>query len=412
MMLPARIAAALALILIAGSADAQDEQPSHVPVPRPADVNPAQLIRDRILKSQQRAGLEDIAKLGKSLDKESLLKIIKDNPQLANLIPGIQAHDPASLNRLHELLADPNPWRGNPNAPSPAQLQKLLQSLPQLQPGAGRTFSPIPSDPKAVPKIARPQSNPAEEAARRQIAHQVADLTKRLPEHLPDSLRNSPAVKGLVNRLSESAMGALGDTGTDGWDAQLARLESRWHVVRDWLPREMPAALRNIRMPDLSRIAPDVHMPEIDLTPPTLPSVPRFGVAAENLGSAANVFIVLIGVAVAAVVTWRLRGGRISSTSGGRHPLGPWPLDPSQVSTRAEIIRAFEYLSLFRCGESARSWHHRAIAEQLGGSQSDRRAAADRLATLYEQARYTPTAGGEPDWSTAREPLNTLAGTG
>jgi hypothetical protein len=82
------------------------------------------------------------------------------------------------------------------------------------------------------------------------------------------------------------------------------------------------------------------------------------------------------------------------------------------VATREELIRAFEYLSLLRCGEPARAWHHRAIAACLGGTESERRAAAERLAALYEQARYAPAAGGEPDWTAARGPLAELAGAG
>jgi hypothetical protein len=128
--------------------------------------------------------------------------------------------------------------------------------------------------------------------------------------------------------------------------------------------------------------------------------------------SAANVLLAGIAVVVVAVVAWRLFGGRLSPTVGGRQPIGPWPLDPMRVETRAELIRAFEYLSLLRCGEPARSWHHLAIAECLGGTETDHRAAAARLAELYEQARYAPAASGEPDWSAARGPLSLLAGAG
>jgi hypothetical protein len=82
------------------------------------------------------------------------------------------------------------------------------------------------------------------------------------------------------------------------------------------------------------------------------------------------------------------------------------------VASRADLIRAFEYLSLARCGEAARSWHHRAIAERLGGAEEERRTAAAGLARLYEQARYAPADHPEPDWTAARRPLTFLAGTG
>ena len=111
-----------------------------------------------------------------------------------------------------------------------------------------------------------------------------------------------------------------------------------------------------------------------------------------------------------AVVFWRLRGGRFTASGEARRPLGPWPVDPAGVKSRADLIRAFEYLSLLRCGEPARTWHHRAIAACLGGTASDRRAAAAQLAELYEQARYAPAGGGEPDWTAARGPLTCPGG--
>jgi hypothetical protein len=148
----------------------------------------------------------------------------------------------------------------------------------------------------------------------------------------------------------------------------------------------------------------------LDVTPPTF-AAPQFSAPSLDVGTAANAALVLFGVAILAGVLWRLRGGTFSAESS-RRPLGPWPLDPARVATREDLITAFEYLSLLRCGEPARAWHHRAIAACLGGTAAERRDAAARLATLYEQARYAPTTGREPDWAAARGPLVTLAGAG
>ena len=93
--------------------------------------------------------------------------------------------------------------------------------------------------------------------------------------------------------------------------------------------------------------------------------------------------------------------------------LGPWPVNPALVSTPAELIRAFEYLSLLRLGPDSRSWNHRAIAAHLGQTvPPDGRRAADELAALYEQARYAPADDPLPAdaLSTARRDLCLLAG--
>jgi len=105
--------------------------------------------------------------------------------------------------------------------------------------------------------------------------------------------------------------------------------------------------------------------------------------------------------------------------------LGPWPIHPTAVQTREELIRAFEYLSVLLLGPAARHWHHLAIAASLGRSSgatvsarrwgdgsAERRQAAQQLATLYERARYAPPAEPLPEaaLATARRDLCLLAG--
>jgi hypothetical protein len=72
--------------------------------------------------------------------------------------------------------------------------------------------------------------------------------------------------------------------------------------------------------------------------------------------------------------------------------LGPWPVDPARIVTRAELIRAFEYLARLRLGDDVKSWNHHAVARGLGKETVT--GAAGELAQLYELARYT--AGDEP----------------
>jgi hypothetical protein len=64
------------------------------------------------------------------------------------------------------------------------------------------------------------------------------------------------------------------------------------------------------------------------------------------------------------------------------------------VASREELIAAFEFLALLLLGPAARSWNHRDIATGIGnqpqGGILDRKALADRLADLYEEARYAP----------------------
>src|SRR5581483_12253552 len=106
--------------------------------------------------------------------------------------------------------------------------------------------------------------------------------------------------------------------------------------------------------------------------------------------------------------------------------LGPWPVDPAAIKTREELIQAFEYLSLLNLGPAARNWNHLAIADGLRNTRPSAvpstaalerstpasGAAADELASLYEQARYAPPSDPLPDTAliTARRDLCLLAG--
>src|SRR5205823_12936238 len=120
----------------------------------------------------------------------------------------------------------------------------------------------------------------------------------------------------------------------------------------------------------------DFHLPSIDwhLPSPSAPSVSFSGAApAVDPVGAGQVALVVVALAVAVAVFWRLWAVRAAPAGAARRrALGPWPLDPAAVASRADLIRAFEYLSLARCGEAARSWHHRAIAERLGGAEAAR----------------------------------------
>ncbi|HVS37064.1 MAG TPA: hypothetical protein VMS17_16000 [Gemmataceae bacterium] len=112
----------------------------------------------------------------------------------------------------------------------------------------------------------------------------------------------------------------------------------------------------------------------------------------------------LIAAGWTAVAAARRRAGR-----KGARPwsAGPWPVRPSQVSTRGDLIRAFEHLAYLLLGPSARSLNHLDVAARLSRS-----GAADRLAHLYEQARYAPPDEALPDQelTAARGDLAALAG--
>jgi hypothetical protein len=118
-----------------------------------------------------------------------------------------------------------------------------------------------------------------------------------------------------------------------------------------------------------------------------------------------------------AVILWRTlawRPGRRAPDGDAALRLGPWPVRPGEVATRADLVRAFDYLALLRLGRVARAWNHLEIAARLGADagSAERREAAGRLAYFYEQARYAPPDDSLPatDLVAARRHLCLLAG--
>jgi hypothetical protein len=106
------------------------------------------------------------------------------------------------------------------------------------------------------------------------------------------------------------------------------------------------------------------------------------------------VFVVaLLAAAVAAFVLWRY-WPQIQAKLGNQPKplpgLGPWTIDPRDVTDRETLVRAFEYLSVFICGDGARVWNHQTIADAFRHHVPGAAPFADPLARLYALARYSP----------------------
>src|SRR5262249_38728193 len=90
--------------------------------------------------------------------------------------------------------------------------------------------------------------------------------------------------------------------------------------------------------------------------------------------------------------------------------LGEWPVNPWLIRTREELVKAFDYLTLLKCGLPSKMWHHRTVADHLGVEAQHLN--ASNLATVYETARDSPPPERIPDpiMDRARQDLGLLAG--
>ncbi len=174
---------------------------------------------------------------------------------------------------------------------------------------------------------------------------------------------------------------------------------------------------KNVSLRDLGSLLNDARLPRLphfaEPSLPSLPAAPRFGADGPW-----QFLMWIILAAIGAVLVWRSLDwyrARQEALESSWH-LGPWPVAPTAVRTRLDLVRAFEYLAFLLLGRDVRSCNHLDIAYHLGeqGKRPTpaRRQAAEQLATLYEIARYAPDNEplDEPDLAAARRDLCFLAG--
>jgi hypothetical protein len=118
--------------------------------------------------------------------------------------------------------------------------------------------------------------------------------------------------------------------------------------------------------------------------------------------------LLVVAVAALAFLAWRGLGWYRDHQEklASQWRLGPWPVQPQAVSTREQLVLAFEHLALMLLGLPARSYSHKDVAREVGGVP------VKELAAAYEKARYAPASDemSEAEIARARKLLCDLAG--
>lgn len=87
-------------------------------------------------------------------------------------------------------------------------------------------------------------------------------------------------------------------------------------------------------------------------------------------------------------------------------------IDFDRIRSREELVRVFNAVSIDQCGEDARPWNHRVVADEFGRTRPAVAEPADQVAGLYERARYAPADEDltNNEFADARRDLRLLAG--
>ena len=233
------------------------------------------------------------------------------------------------------------------------------------------------------------------------MTKQTEDLAKWLSKNFGDSETMKDLTKDLAEMIAK-----------DGKKTNLlSGFEKEWKaLVQNGGPKFSP--------PNFSEFTGELSLPD-------LKSASSFNVGssiASEAGSSSSgpnlhtgdsnslvLFGLLAAITVMACLYWARRH---QATENGTRGERTWPVQPADILSRADVVMAFECLSIAKCGADAVNWHHHQIADEIGSRQPDWSDSAARLAYLYEKARYAPLNDlfSESEIAEARERLQQLAG--
>jgi hypothetical protein len=413
------------------------ERPSHKPVGtgletnlRPEEAAIKRLMGVRKTKQEQdekegealQGQIQELAK--KLLKDEKFLKSIQGlSPEDARKLLGKVGggggigDDPALHKLLREGLAGKTLSEDHQDLVNRWKDKLREKGVPEptegAQPDGGMPAGGKPAPPPTPPAGERPPQPPA-----------PAQQATRPPWEGMDT-RTPVWLKGRLDRWAIDFDRWIETPGGKSWRDAVRNLSRGWQADRITPP---PALVERAR--SLSRYLPRVsdYLPREALSRlphPRLPSLPGMSmpqappVSPRSLADAGKAVVWAAGLVLLAVLLWRAGGGwfdRLAEARAAEWRLGPWPVRPEAVSTRGELVRAFEHLALLSLGRPARTRHHLDLAEGIGAQPSldpeRRRDAAKALARLYERARYAPENDPLPDadLERARRELCYLAG--
>ncbi|HJZ89684.1 MAG TPA: DUF4129 domain-containing protein [Gemmataceae bacterium] len=328
--------------------------------------------------------------------------------------------DPAFLKQLEKLLEskdfpkniegklpkdDPRP----PAIDDPKLGEKMKQVIENGQKGGGPPVMPKgdAQDPNINPQAVKPPEPNPDDRAREN------EWVQWLDKHFKDSPAADAAMKDLINAVNKQDSAGMFDRIPEFRDGA-------WKDMDGW-GKVNPGDYWKIKPPNISGTG--ISPPKIDGGGSGGGNGGGGGGGGSGIGGGGGAGLggggmslaVIAGIAAAVFLAilvfrrWKLIQAERAAAQAHGIPGG---IDFDAIRTREQLVRAFDTVSLDQCGDEARSWNHRVIADQLGETRPAVADPAIELAGLYERARYAPLdedlAPGE--FADARRDLRVVAG--
>jgi len=328
----------------------------------------------------------------KQFDERMLRNLIRDNPEL---------RDPENIKRVRELIEQqqrerPNPmdpkidWKNIDNTLKKVDDFRKQQKIEPVQPVDKNDLNNPPAEKKKTDSKGEEQM-----PVRKQPDRQAEEFARWAAKNLGDS----PATRDIIQDFAKIM---TQDGGRGGAANLLKDLEKEWKGLagsNDLDSGKQSSVKWNelangIKLPDLSGTGssrPSSGSPDSgsfrETASSSSSSSGTFLIGGVSQGLLLVLVLIALGIAAYGFRYLKQRGLREECDREARRA---WPVDPKKVATREDVVKAFEHLSLAKIGLPAVHWHHRQIANVLGGQAPERKEAVDQLAGLYEKARYTP----------------------
>jgi hypothetical protein len=232
---------------------------------------------------------------------------------------------------------------------------------------------------------------------------------------LSRNLGNSPALRDAAKDLPKFMSQ---DQQIERLANMMQGLEKEWNSSKSSNPN--PTGMK------LDKMFEGFKMPDLNPTGSNKPSIPKLPAdsggapirsatgnmeGGDSKGIATLLLLTVVGLL--GFILWRrFRGANVKHLATTNSTPSSLSIDPLTIATRQDVVRAFESLSLSKCGQEAVNWHHRQIATAIGSKEPGHQQAVDQLAVLYEKARYAPANEqfSETDIAAARVQVCQIAG--
>ena len=266
------------------------------------------------------------------------------------------------------------PESGRPQAARYGKAAKRLEF--DCQGCGGEKIGPAGAAAGTEP-TAKPKDDPLAKLAERALKQ-----TER--SKLGEWLRDSPAWK----QAFEDLRGSINDPKSprwnlEGWQAKLLDPDGdAWRLGAKSLEH-----LRNLPKPDLERFSWNFSPPFMGEIPAPnfgAPSFSRLYPSARRRRGFSSFSCACWSAGSSCAGQGQEANGRKRVRTSVRGPVRP-----EAVATRTDLVRAFDYLALCTLGLAVASWNHHAVAGRWREKLPTCAEAAQALALLYEQARYT-----------------------